>query len=266
MQNAAAKFCSGANLFESRPFETLACCLFFYPFWKQERSRCDTPYERFFDETMKRIFIVDGQKAVRQLLSESLERRGFEVVGHCDGAEAAVKGIIERRPQIVVLEMSLGQATAGKLIVRLRDSLPDLRFLIFSDEKTPPLVKGALQAGAHGFVEKSVDFDMFLNAVKIVSGGGCFFGFNISEVIRQVVSDPDLEGRKKDSLTEREREVLRLIAMGNSNKDIAAQLKLSVKTVDNHRCSMMRKLDVHNVASITRYAMEHRMVEVNFAC
>lgn len=215
---------------------------------------------------MKQIFIVDRQKAVRQLLAESLERRGFVIVGDSDDAEAASRGIIERRPQIVVLEMSLGRATAGTLIVRLRESLPDLRFLIFSDEKTPALVKGALQAGAHGFVEKSVDFDMFLNAVKIVSGGGCFFGFNISEVIRKAVSDPGSEGRSKDSLTEREKEVLRLIAMGNSNKDIAAKLKLSVKTVDNHRCSMMRKLDVHNVASITRYAMEHRMVEVNYAC
>lgn len=214
---------------------------------------------------MNNLYIVDGQKAVSQMLAESLASRSYQVAGMSENIAGALDEIIEKAPQMLILEMNLPDGHGSDLITKVRARLPDIRFLVFSDNKMGESIKACLQAGAHGFVEKSVDFTMFMNAVKIVEEGGCFFGFNITEVLRSVVRDKKKPSEFDDNLTTREREVLQLIAHGNSNKDIAAKLELSVKTVDNHRCSMMRKLDLHNVATITRYAVEHRLVPVNFA-
>lgn len=214
---------------------------------------------------MNKLYIVDGQKAVCQMLAESLEARSYSVLGMSEKIAGAVDEIVEKAPQMLILEMNLPDGHGSELIAKVRVRLPHIRFLVFSDNKKGESIQACLQAGAHGFVEKSVDFGMFSNAVKIVEEGGCFFGFNITEVLRTVVRGSKKPSEYDDNLTQREREVLQLIANGNSNKDIAAKLNLSVKTVDNHRCSMMRKLDLHNVAAITRYAIEHRLVPVNFA-
>jgi len=214
---------------------------------------------------MSSLYIVDGQKAVCQMLAESLAAREYVVVGTAEKITIVIDEIVEKAPKLVVLEMVLSDGQGATLIERVRAALPETRFLIFSDNKEGENIKACLQAGAHGFVEKSVEFGMFLKAVKIVDEGSCFFGFNITEVLRNVVSSGYQKVEQRDNLTDREREVLCLIAEGNSNKEIATKLSLSVKTVDNHRCSMMRKLDVHNVAAITRYAVEHRLVAVNFA-
>ncbi|MDQ8185053.1 response regulator transcription factor [Pelagicoccus sp. SDUM812002] len=213
---------------------------------------------------MNNVYIVDGQKAVCQMLAESLKTRGYDVSGSSDKIEGVVDEIVELKPMMVILEMNLPDGAGADLIAKVRTRLPQVRFLVFSDNKLSENIKACLQAGAHGFVEKSVDFSMFMNAVRIVDEGGCFFGFNITEVLRSVVSDKRKSNEYNDNLTLREREVLQLIAKGNSNKDIAGKLELSVKTVDNHRCSMMRKLDLHNVASITRYAIENRLISINF--
>ncbi len=214
---------------------------------------------------MNNLYIVDGQKAVSQMLAESLARRDYNVVGSSDGIVEAMGEIVDLAPQVVVLEVNLSDGQGADLITRVRARLPDARFLVFSDNKLPENIKACLQAGAHGFVEKSVDFSMFLNAIRIVQEGGCFFGFNVTEVLRSAVSTDKKGNQYADNLTHREREVLQLIAKGNSNKEIASLLNLSIKTVDNHRCSMMRKLDVHNVAAITRYAIEHRLIPVTYA-
>lgn len=214
---------------------------------------------------MKRLFIVDGQTAARQMLAETLARLDYEIVGEAGDGVTAVEQILEKKPEAVILEVSLAGLGGADVIRRLKRELPDLRFIVFSNEKSPVIVKECLKSGAHGFIERTVALSELLSCVRTVCDGGCFFGRSIAEIIRVFVAEPQKERLPQERLTDREAEVLRLIALGNSNKDIAESLGLSVKTVDNHRCSMMRKLDVHNVAAITRYAVEHRMVKVNFA-
>lgn len=215
---------------------------------------------------MNSLYIVDAQKAVSQMLSECLESRSFQVVGWSDGMNRAMQDLEDLSPDLIVMEMSFHDGTAAKLIEWCQQQYEDARFLIFSDNKEPELIRSALQVGAHGFVEKSVDFEMFLNTVNIVKDGGCFFGFNVTDVLRSAVKNEVVRNvERPDQLTARELEVLELIALGNSNKEIAAKLRLSVKTIDNHRCSLMKKLDLHNVADITRYAVEQRVVQVQFA-
>lgn len=214
---------------------------------------------------MKSFYLLDSQSSVRQMLSETLnQNENYTVVGQSNDGKRALEEVERLEPDVIVLEVKGMTLSPAEFIGAVKGMNPDAHLMIYSDEKSPVVVKEILQAGANGYIEKSVSLNELLNCVRIVAEGGCFFGFNITEVIRSVVSDPNASESRPVGLTEREREVLVLIAEGKSNKDIAAELGLSVKTVDNHRCSMMRKLDLHNVASITRYAIEHRMVPLNF--
>ncbi|MCH6254965.1 response regulator transcription factor [Puniceicoccaceae bacterium K14] len=211
---------------------------------------------------MKSIYIVEDQTAIREMLVDVVSRHNFNVVGQSGNGQDALKDILELQPDIAVIDAKLPELNGLELLKRLTRQLSGTRFLIFSAFQNPVLVKDMLEAGAHGFIEKDVSLKEFLNGLKIISTGGTFFGPSIAELIRTVVANPNSIQRSKDFLTEREREVLQLIAEGNSTKDIARRLGLSVKTIDNHRTNMMRKLDLHNVASITRYAMQNGLIEV----
>ena len=210
---------------------------------------------------MKRVYLVDDLTAIRQLLSEALCRHSYEIVGENDNGQDALHEILELKPDVVIVDAKIPGLNGLELLRRLERQLPKTRFLVFSAYQNPSLVKEMLEAGAHGFVEKTAPFNEFLSGLKIVAEGGTFFGPNVAEIIRTVVANPSYTRKTKDFLTEREREVLQLIAEGLSTKEIAQKLGLSVKTVDNHRTNLMRKLDLHNVASITRYALQNGLAE-----
>ncbi len=210
----------------------------------------------------RRLYIVDDLTSIRQMLADILERHNYEIIGESGNGQTALKEILELQPQVVIVDARLPGLNGLELIKRLTKHLPESRFLVFSAYQNPAIVKDMLEAGAHGFVEKTANLKEFINGLGIVANGGTFFGPNVAELIRTVVANPDSVQRSKDSLTEREREVLQLIAEGHSTKEIAAKLGLSIKTVDNHRTNMMRKLDLHNVAAITRYALQNGMIEL----
>ncbi len=211
---------------------------------------------------MNRVYIVEDQTTIREMLADILNRNNYSVVGQCGNGQDALREIIEIQPDIVVIDAKLPGLNGLELLRRLNRQMTGGRYLIFSAFENPVLVKDMLEAGAHGFIEKTASLKEFINGLNIVANGGTFFGPSIAELIRTVVANPNSVQKSKDFLTEREREVLQLIAEGNSTKEIAVKLGLSVKTVDNHRTNMMRKLDLHNVASITRYAMQNGLIEV----
>ncbi|MEM9160878.1 MAG: response regulator transcription factor [Verrucomicrobiota bacterium] len=211
---------------------------------------------------MKRLYLVEDQTTVREMLADILSRNNYNVAGQSGNGQDALKEILEIRPDIVIIDAKLPGLNGLELLRRLQRQLANCRFLVFSAFENPVLVKDMLEAGAHGFIEKTASLKEFVSGLNIVANGGTFFGPSIAELIRTVVANPNAVQKSKDFLTEREREVLQLIAEGNSTKEIAQKLGLSVKTVDNHRTNMMRKLDLHNVASITRYAMQNGLIEV----
>jgi DNA-binding NarL/FixJ family response regulator len=116
-----------------------------------------------------------------------------------------------------------------------------------------------LEAGAHGFVEKTAGILEFRKGLEIVAAGGTYFGPAIAALLRNVVANPG-SSTSSDFLTDREREILQLVAESHSTKEIASKLAISVKTVDNHRTNLMRKLNLHDVASLTRYALETGLI------
>ncbi|MEC7287926.1 MAG: response regulator transcription factor, partial [Verrucomicrobiota bacterium] len=144
-----------------------------------------------------------------------------------------------------------------------REKLPSTQILIFSGYQSPNLVRELLQAGAHGFVEKSAPLSELRKGVEIVASGGSYFGPEVALLLRDAMADPKSNDSGVNILTKREREILQLIAESHSTREIAKKLEISVKTAENHRTNLMRKLDLHNVASLTRYAINNGLISID---
>lgn len=213
---------------------------------------------------MKSLYIVDGQTAVRQMLAEILNESEYKVLGESGNGLEATEQIQKLKPQVVVVDINLPGLSGTEFLRRISRSNSGIRIVLFSTEYSTASVREALKAGAHGIVEKTIELSELRTAIEVVGNGGSYFGPNIITVLRSVISNPQNTENPSESLTSREQEILPLIALGYSTKKIASTLGLSFKTVENHRTSMMRKLDLHNVADITRYAIQNRLIEVNF--
>ena len=209
---------------------------------------------------MHRLVIVEDQTAVREMLAEILALDGnYDLVGQCGDGQEGLRMCLELKPDLVILDAKLPGLNGVEVLRRLIKRLPSLRVLVFSGHENPVVVRQMLEAGAHGFVEKTAGFVEFKRGLATVAAGGTYFGPAIASVLRNVVSHPESAG-SPDLLTEREREIIQLVAEGNSTKEIAAKLGISAKTVDNHRTNLMRKLNIHDVASLTRHALKGGLV------
>ncbi len=212
---------------------------------------------------MYRLVIIEDQTAIREMLVEILKPdKAYELVGQCGDGLEGLQMCLSLKPDLVVLDAKLPSLNGVELLRRLAKRLPAVRVLVFSGHENPVIVREMLEAGAHGFVEKTAGFLDFKKGLSTIAAGGTYFGPSIADVLRKVVAHPE-SGGSPDFLTEREREVLQLVAEGNSTKDIAAKLGISAKTVDNHRTNLMRKLNIHDVASLTRHAIELGILDPN---
>jgi DNA-binding NarL/FixJ family response regulator len=213
---------------------------------------------------MKRVVIVEDQTAVRQMLAHVLDAEaGYEVIGESGDGHDAVRLIRETLPDLLILDAKLPGMNGHEILIAIQDLLPKLRVLVFSGYENPVLIRDMLSHGAHGFIEKTASLSELRQGIEAVSEGGTYFGPAAAHSVRHLVTDPSDTAVSKDLLTLREREVLKLIAESHSTKQIAARLGLSVKTVDNHRTNLMRKLDLHDVASLTRFAIQIDLIEAD---
>jgi len=208
----------------------------------------------------KRIIIVEDHTAIREMLAEILRTDpGYKIVGECGDGQQALTLFAETKPDVLVLDARLPGLSGVDVLRRLGKQLKNTRVLVFSGYETPPLVREMLEAGAHGFIEKTAGLVEFKKGLETVSNGGTYFGPGVAVLLRNVVAHNNSEGTP-DTLTDREREILKLVAESHSTREIAQKLEISVKTVDNHRTNLMRKLNLHDVASLTRYALETGLV------
>ena len=210
---------------------------------------------------MNRLVIIEDQTAIREMLVELLSlEKNYHLVGQFGEGQEALKMCLELKPDLAILDAKLPGMNGPELLRRLKKKLPGLKVLVFSGHENPVVVREMLEAGARGFVEKSAGFVEFKKGLATVAQGGTYFGPGIVDVLRNVVANPE-SSRSPDFLTEREREILKLVAEGHSTKEIASKLGISAKTVDNHRTNLMRKLNIHDVASLTRHAFESGLLE-----
>jgi DNA-binding NarL/FixJ family response regulator len=210
---------------------------------------------------MKRLVIIEDQTAIRELLAEILRLDNtFQVVGEAGDGQAAVQLCLDLKPDVCVLDAKLPGLNGVDVLRRIVPRLPGMRVLVFSGHESPQLIRAMLEAGAHGFVEKTAGLMELRRGLEAIAKGGTYFGPSVAGLLRTVIAEP-VTPAGDGALTIREREILQLVAESHTTKEIAAKLGISAKTVDNHRTNLMRKLDVHDVAGLTRYALEHGIVE-----
>lgn len=212
---------------------------------------------------MKSVIIIEDQTAVREMVAQIVKTEpGFEVVAECGDGQSAVAQCLELKPDFIILDVMLPGLHGAEVLRRFSKQLRKTRVLIFSGYEDAVTLRELLEAGAHGFVGKSAPLSELKKGIQIVAAGGSYFGPEVAQVLRDAMANP---GSKPKSaltlLTAREREILQLIAESYSTKDIAEKLEISVKTAENHRTNLMKKLDLHDVASLTRYAIEYGLIE-----
>ncbi len=204
---------------------------------------------------------MEDHTAIREMLAEILRLTpSYTIVGTCGDGVQACALLLELKPDVVILDARLPGLSGVDILRRVGRQLPNTRVMVFSAFESPSLVREMLENGAQGFVEKTAGLAEFMKGLETVAQGGTYFGPGIAALLRSVVAHT-APAKGSEPLTEREREILKLVAESNSTKEIARQLGLSVKTVDNHRANLMRKLNLHNVASLTRYALESGLVD-----
>lgn len=204
-----------------------------------------------------RVVVVDDHASIRQMLGIVLAREGpYEVVGEAGTGFEALKLCRKVKPQIVVLDLVLPELNGVEVLRALRSESRETRCVVYSGTLNRSLIVEALQARPHGFVHKSDALPTFCEALRAVTNGCSYF----TPFATRFMDDDRQAGTPDRRLTDRERAVLQMIAEGMSNKEMASRFSIAPKTVEHHRAQVMLKLGMHDVATLTRYAVRLGLV------
>jgi DNA-binding NarL/FixJ family response regulator len=209
-----------------------------------------------------RVVLVDDHRLVRSGVRAELGT-DVEVVGEAADVDEAVRVIIDTKPDVVLLDVHLPGGGGAEVIRGVHDGLPAVRFLALSVSDAAEDVIGVVRAGARGYVTKTIDGPALTDAIVRVAGGDAVFGPRLAGFVLDafaggtVVEETDDE---LDALTQREREVLRLIARGYTYREAAQELVLSERTIETHVSSVLRKLQLSNRRELAKWASARRLV------
>jgi DNA-binding NarL/FixJ family response regulator len=204
------------------------------------------------------IIIADDHKIVREGLKNLLEKQSnTKVVAETSEGLEAVRLVQEHSPDLVILDISMPGLNGLGAAKRIREIYPAARIIMLSMHADRRYVLEALKAGANGYLLKDSAFEELILAIKMVFSDKIYLSPDITDVLaREYVTT---QGNRNDGafslLSQREREVLQMLAEGKSTKDTAEKLSLSVKTVETHRQQVMQKLNLHSIAELTKYAI-----------
>src|SRR5215217_9538590 len=206
------------------------------------------------------IVLADDHAVVRSGLRLLLDQAGgLHVVSEAGDAESALRTVLGHKPSVLVLDLNMpGELTSLEAIPKVADASPGTRVVVLTMQEDPEFARQALRAGAAGYVLKEAADSELVEAVRRVAGGDTYL--NPSLGAKLAAAPPEPSG-PPDDLTEREVEVLRLIALGHTNVEIAGQLFLSVRTVESHRAHIQQKLGRATRAELVHYALEHGLVD-----
>jgi DNA-binding NarL/FixJ family response regulator len=213
-----------------------------------------------------RVLVADDHTIVRKGLCALLNSEpNIEIIGEAADGREAVERIDKLKPDVVLMDISMPSLNGLEATRQIRRRHPGVRILILTMHTNEEYIFEILQAGASGYVlKKSAPSDL-VSAIHAVYQGGAFLSPPVSKKVIEKLKERTVGNEtKKVKLTEREREVLQLIAEGCTSNEIAERLFISVKTVENHRSHLMKKLDIHHAAGLTQYAIQKRIIDPEY--
>jgi len=215
---------------------------------------------------MLRILVADDHDIARRGIRALLENHpGWQVCGEAKDGRETVEMAATLKPDLILLDIGMPNLNGLEATRQILATSPDALILILTMHDTDQVVREVLRAGARGFLLKSDAGRDLMAAVEALQNHRTFFTTKVSQMVltgflnRDGRADEDIDG---NALTAREREVIQLLAEGKTSKEVAVTLNLSVKTAETHRTNLMRKLDLHSVADLTRYAVRNGIVQV----
>lgn len=213
-------------------------------------------------QTGVRLVIVDDHKILRDGLRALFDAEpGVQVVGEAGDGRDALRCVIDTKPDVVIMDLSMPHTNGTEAIVNIKRRLPQTKIIALTFHMAEDFVREALVAGADGYVLKQDSHEKLLDALSVVMDGHIFLSPSVcAGVVTAYLRGANDTGDSAGVPTPRERQIIKLVAEGYRNKDIARQLSLSIKTIEKHRSNFMKKLHLHNTAEITAYAIENNLV------
>jgi len=214
-----------------------------------------------------RILLADDHDIIRRGLRQLLmTHQGWEVCGEAKTGREAVSAAERLKPDVIVMDISMPELSGLDAARQINKSFPHIGILILTMYFTDQLVREVIACGARGYFLKSDADKDLISAVEALSNHRTYFTREASEMLLNGFSRPganlDPKSAARNRLTLREREIVRLLAEGKSSKDVSAALNISVKTAETHRANIMRKLELHSVSELVRYAIRNQIIEV----
>lgn len=216
-------------------------------------------------DTNKKILIADDHKIMRDGLRTLLEKQvDFQVVGEAGDGRTAAKMAQELTPDLIVMDASMPDMNGIEATRQIVSRIPGIKIIALSMHSDRQYIVEMLKAGASGYVLKDCAFDELIHAIRSVLDDVMYLSPKISDaILTEYINEVPFKNITAfSSITNREREVLQLIAEGNTTKEIAGLLNVSVKTVETHRQQLMNKLKIHSIAGLTKYAVREGLTSL----
>jgi two-component system response regulator NreC len=213
------------------------------------------------------VLLVEDHHVVRKGISYLLSlEEDIDLVGEAEDGNKAIKMAKDLRPDVVVMDITMPNLNGIDAVKQIKKAIPETKVMILTMHTREQYIRQALREGASGYLLKESTPEELVNAIRTVHKGGVALSpsisrFVLNEYVKQ--ADPKNEVDSLELLTDRERQVLRLIAEGKTNKEIAKCLSISKSTVNIHRTNIMQKLDIHDTAGLVRYSMEKGIIVID---
>lgn len=215
-----------------------------------------------------KILFADDHAIVRDGLRSLFKSDpGFQIVGEAADGGEAVRLVEQNRPDVAVLDISMPNVNGIEATGIIKERFPETKVLILTIHESEEYIQELILAGADGYVLKNAEKKEIFDGVRAVASGSTFFSSNVSKalldgLVRSTRNRVPFQISNEEKLTNRETEVLRLIAEGLTSKQIAEKLQLSVTTVNSHRTNIMKKLNIHEIVGLVKYAIQKSLIDL----
>ncbi len=214
-----------------------------------------------------RLLIADDHKIFRQGIKKLLEEEpDLQVVGEAADGREVVKKATELKPDVILMDIAMANLNGLEATKQIKKVLPESKIIMLTMHKNEEYVLQSFQAGASGYILKEGAVEELVSAIRSINQDKSFLSPTVSKTLVDAYLRKMETGKTEtpfDLLTDREREVLQLIAEGFTNREVAKQLFISVKTVEAHRAHIMQKLNIHDIAKLVKYAIQKGLVDLN---